>query len=230
MDGFQDLLGRLNGKSQEELGKTQISRETLKRHLYAERRFGTIRFVSGGLLIGDRMEEVKGEGDVKDSFLENFAHVTENVARPLLDQKPLEGKDLLSRSKRKSKKLRKGEGHKELTQFNEIKPDEGTGTTSLPRMALADDKAQRRTKKAQRKLQRKLRREARQAKKTQSSAKSPGPLSSSQVMPVDCEPARDIVVSSQLRSGIQTVRHRHIRQKKLAMTDGKALKEVRQCS
>ena len=58
LDNFQDLLGRLNGKSETQLEKEQESRNDLKRTLYTERRWGTLRFVSGGLLIGDKITEL----------------------------------------------------------------------------------------------------------------------------------------------------------------------------
>ena len=220
MDGFQDLLGRLNGKSQGELGKAQKIRETLKRNLYAERRWGTLRFVSGGLLVGDRMEEAKEDGEVKDSLLEKGAKAIESVALPILDQKPQEVEVSLSKSKKKSKKLGNGDIPRAPMEYDETQSEEDTET------APADDKAQRRLEKAQRKLQRRLRREARQEKKIQNLAEGSRLSSSAQATPLDREPARDVAISSQLRSGIQTVRHRHIRQKKLAMTDSKALKEV----
>lgn len=54
LDAFQGLLGRLNGKSDGELLKEQESRDDLKRALYTERRWGSVRFVRGGLLVGEK--------------------------------------------------------------------------------------------------------------------------------------------------------------------------------
>jgi Pin2-interacting protein X1 len=51
LDVFTNLLGRLNGKDEEELEREQKSREDLKRAIYTERRWGSIRFVPGGFLI-----------------------------------------------------------------------------------------------------------------------------------------------------------------------------------
>ena len=53
LDGFKDLLGRLNGKSEDAIDKERKLRNDIKTSLYIERRFGTMRFISGGLLIGD---------------------------------------------------------------------------------------------------------------------------------------------------------------------------------
>ena len=227
LDGFQDLLGRLNGKSQEELGKAQTNRETAKRSLYTERRWGTLRFVSGGLLVGDKIDEANEDGGLKDTPLAKVAQATASVALPTLDQKPQEAEKSQSKSGQKSKKLRKGNARSALTQCDDVESEENTNTASNPPAAPADDKAQRRVEKAQRKLQRRLRREARQEKKIRNLAKGSELSPSVEAIHNEREAARDITASSQVRNGIQSVRHRHIMQKKLAMADSKALKEVK---
>ena len=62
LDVFQGLLGRLNGKSEVVLEKEKESRDNLKRAVYMEHRWGTLRFVSGGVLVGDRIKEL-AEGE-----------------------------------------------------------------------------------------------------------------------------------------------------------------------
>lgn len=56
LDAFKNLLGRLNGKEEEEIQKEQKSRDDLRRAIYSERKWGTQRFVSGGFLIGDKIQ------------------------------------------------------------------------------------------------------------------------------------------------------------------------------
>ncbi|KAH7363884.1 protein PXR1 [Rhexocercosporidium sp. MPI-PUGE-AT-0058] len=56
LDAFKNLLGRLNGKDEEEIVKEQQSRDDLRRAIYSERKWGTQRFVSGGFLIGDKIQ------------------------------------------------------------------------------------------------------------------------------------------------------------------------------
>lgn len=64
LDAFKDLLGRLNGKDQDAIKKEQESREDLKRAIYTERRWGSIRFVGGGFLVGDRIQHlIDGEAE-----------------------------------------------------------------------------------------------------------------------------------------------------------------------
>ena len=58
LDAFTNLLGRLNGKDEEELEREQKSREDLKRAIYTERKWGSIRFVPGGFLIGDKIQHL----------------------------------------------------------------------------------------------------------------------------------------------------------------------------
>lgn len=53
LDAFKDLLGRLNGKSEETLDKERQVRSEIKTNLVIERKYGPMRFVSGGLLVGD---------------------------------------------------------------------------------------------------------------------------------------------------------------------------------
>ncbi|PVH85666.1 hypothetical protein DL98DRAFT_482745 [Cadophora sp. DSE1049] len=56
LDAFKNLLGRLNGKDEDEIVKEQQSRDDLRRAIYSERKWGTQRFVSGGFLIGDKIQ------------------------------------------------------------------------------------------------------------------------------------------------------------------------------
>ena len=58
LDAFKNLLGRLNGKDEDELAKEQRSRDDLRRAIYTERRWGSIRFVKGGFLIGDKIQHL----------------------------------------------------------------------------------------------------------------------------------------------------------------------------
>ncbi|AEO66164.1 7c2b9421-6556-4777-8540-74f0db12c9b5 [Thermothielavioides terrestris] len=57
LDAFQDLLGRLNGKSDEALEAERKAREDLKLSLYVERKLGLVRFVRGGWLVNDQLKD-----------------------------------------------------------------------------------------------------------------------------------------------------------------------------
>ncbi|KAL8731735.1 MAG: hypothetical protein Q9166_003182 [cf. Caloplaca sp. 2 TL-2023] len=59
LDGLQDLLGRLNGKDSQLLQSSQRSRADGRRITYAERRWGFDKFVSGGFLVGNRIQQTE---------------------------------------------------------------------------------------------------------------------------------------------------------------------------
>ncbi|KAF2474672.1 uncharacterized protein BDR25DRAFT_340436 [Lindgomyces ingoldianus] len=63
--GLESILGRLNGK-EEEVKKEQERKEQVERKSWVNRRYGFMNFVSGGFLVGDRIQkrikkEVKGD-------------------------------------------------------------------------------------------------------------------------------------------------------------------------
>ncbi|KAH6898833.1 hypothetical protein B0T10DRAFT_556126 [Thelonectria olida] len=55
---FQDLLSRLNGKSEAAVEEDRQARLAIKCHQYVEQKYGPMRFVRGGLLVGDELKEV----------------------------------------------------------------------------------------------------------------------------------------------------------------------------
>ncbi|KAM0437679.1 hypothetical protein ACHAPT_002043 [Fusarium lateritium] len=64
LDVFQDLLSRLNGKTDDAIVEDQQARLAVKTHHFVEQRYGPMRFVYGGLLVGDEMK-VKDEEEAK---------------------------------------------------------------------------------------------------------------------------------------------------------------------
>ncbi|KAM0498043.1 hypothetical protein ACHAP8_006494 [Fusarium lateritium] len=65
LDVFQDLLSRLNGKAEEAIEEDQQNRLAVKTHHFVEQRYGAMRFVYGGLLVGDEMKEVEDKATEK---------------------------------------------------------------------------------------------------------------------------------------------------------------------
>lgn len=63
LDAFQGLLGRLNGKTDQELEKEEKKIEDRKLEMYAKGRWGGMVFIKGGTLVGDRDF---GTGEGKD--------------------------------------------------------------------------------------------------------------------------------------------------------------------
>lgn len=58
LDAFQDLLSRLNGKSDEVREAEKKVRSDMKMNSYLHRKLGTMRFVKGGWLVGDQVQEL----------------------------------------------------------------------------------------------------------------------------------------------------------------------------
>lgn len=61
--GLESILGRLNGR-EEEVKKEEARREEIEKRAYVYRKFGSMNFISGGFLVGDKLvprSEVKLE-------------------------------------------------------------------------------------------------------------------------------------------------------------------------
>lgn len=75
MNAFQDMLARLNGKT-EEVEKKKEAQAAIQTSLYCDSKFGPMRFVRGGWLVGDQEQEtpvakLKAEQDAKPQTAEN---------------------------------------------------------------------------------------------------------------------------------------------------------------
>lgn len=241
LDVFQDLLGRLNGKSDVDLEKEQKSRNDLKRALYTERRFGALRFVSGGVLVGDRIEKL-----VEDEKL----RLAEKSSSPF---------DQASFAASKEKRKNEAKGHikvamdtskstESLTALQTAAPELDASNAMMENLeATVDvelenskqdknsDKAKSKAVKAQRKLERRQRKETRRATRaerhpimippctTSSSDQQSGPQDPPQS---DETGSSSVLAVTAAISGRHAVRQRYIRQKKLAVMDLRALNEV----
>lgn len=136
LDGLQTLLGRLNGKSEEVLQKEEEARRDVKLTMYNERRFGTLRFISGGFLEGDNIEQMvhsDNKGSETDASATNMTsrkrkrkHIEQLDAQPnsaLVVDKP--------RKKREPKESGhvqqvEGNGGKRRTKFASLELDSNT--------------------------------------------------------------------------------------------------------
>ncbi|KAK7923399.1 hypothetical protein PG985_007470 [Apiospora marii] len=107
LDVFKDLLGRLNGKSDDTIKKEQTLRSELKTSTYVERKYGLMRFVKGGLLVGDQMTDLLKKEEpvaVKEDPVKE-----ESKDELSLRLVPAQGDDETSKSKEKKSKKRKAE-------------------------------------------------------------------------------------------------------------------------
>ena len=105
---FKDLLGRLNGKSEDIIKQEQQVRSELKTSLYVERKFGPMRFVKGGMLVGDKITDVlKKEDGVKkesDESAPKLETVPKLETASESDEAPAPKKEKKEKKEKKSKK------------------------------------------------------------------------------------------------------------------------------
>ncbi|KAK3300806.1 protein PXR1 [Chaetomium fimeti] len=119
LDAFQHLLGRLNGKSEETLETERKVRDDVKLSLYMERKFGTIRFVKGGWLVGD---QVKQTPDDEAEEAPNSAEVSDASAPAAVKSKKRKAdrgsdpEDDKSSKKEKKSKKRKAESEADVNE------------------------------------------------------------------------------------------------------------------
>lgn len=121
LDAFQHLLGRLNGKSDETLETERKVREDLKLSLYVERKFGVIRFVKGGWLVGDVVKETPEAEGPKDSAevskaseeVSEESEPTATASKKRKADQDTDQEDEKARKKEKKSKRRKAESDAE---------------------------------------------------------------------------------------------------------------------
>lgn len=254
LDNFQTILGRLNGKSEAELEKERNTRSSVQCSAFVNQRLGKLRFVSGGLLEGDRLQTLPERQSVIPSSSENALGVSQTLEpgkKAALHESPLE---VSHPKKRKQTKL-VGEQDclggtiKDCLGGMPIQdPKEPpSGDISLTQNSPSHDrggvqravKNQRKAEKAARKLKRKLRRVARHTSIDQTTATAPD---LEQLISDDTRPSGNggdssltsimsdsVKVSRTPRfvaSGRNAVRQRNIRHKRMSMMDSKALNEV----
>ncbi|KAF7894371.1 uncharacterized protein EAF01_009822 [Botrytis porri] len=127
LDVFQNLLGRLNGKEEAEIEKEQKGREDLKRAIYAERKWGSIRFVKGGVLIGDKIQDlIDGEKErlkaleIKEKAAENSSEESDSSSDEEEEEKSPEP---VTEKKKPSKRKREEQEDEEKTSSKKSKKE-----------------------------------------------------------------------------------------------------------
>lgn len=245
LGGLQDLLGRLNGKGEEAVERERRGREDVKRRLWAERRYGPMGFVSGGLLVGDDIVVNGAEPVIKA-----LKRKASGEGRQVDDGEGAVSEQCRDRSPQKTKRIKKKTARKDFedclgtqTVINAAEVEDlgetGPGDTQASQ-AKAKERQDRRAEKAQRKADRIRRRlERRQRHKDTSSRKQEiGEIHKPATVEITKEvytvPATAKVgdkntvpdIPTSFASSRHAVRQKYIMQKKKIMLDPKALNEV----
>lgn len=115
LDAFQDLLGRLNGKSDTEIKTDQRKREDVKLLGYVGRRWGTMRFVRGGMLVQDEMPE---SSEVEEAAKESAKEESKKEKKKRRKERE-DTSDETDKSKKKDKKKKKSKDRKAESESDE---------------------------------------------------------------------------------------------------------------
>ncbi|CAF9938037.1 telomerase inhibitor [Imshaugia aleurites] len=170
LDVFQDLLGRLNGRSTKDLKQDRIQRSTFRSSTYIDQRWGYLQFVSGGLLVGaDLGDLAKVEQDASSKSQPTPSHYVENGTLPDVNS----AQEVRPETpKRKKKEKRKTSGNDHGLKETSKRVDWSIKRAQPPRKSSAEpeqeshtspkelfdqaqmDKVRRHAEKAERKLER----------------------------------------------------------------------------
>lgn len=121
---FSGLLGRLNGKDDGTLQKQEDARRDVELRLYHASKHGTMNFVSGGLLVGDKMEEPKSTKieDIKPQvFAVKEVTKTSKKRKASEDDAGENAEDTLSKKRLKSEKKSMKDSTKEESERSDKK-------------------------------------------------------------------------------------------------------------
>ncbi|OJD18587.1 hypothetical protein AJ78_01428 [Emergomyces pasteurianus Ep9510] len=226
LDAFQGLLGRLNGKSDAELEKEQKKEYDRRLANFIERRWRTMRFVSGGLLVHEKIQalaETKNvdEGDAQSFQSSQDERKSEKAVKKRRKKEKRRaknddtGSDLAEECSKKEKKKKK------KTRGDPSSADTGT----LPDDASVYKKRKKSKKRKQKDLES-------NSPDLGAGDMKPGTHTFTPVEDEEKSSSRAtesgslVKVKEHRPMGRQLTRGRYIQQKKLALTDAKSLNEI----
>lgn len=224
LDALQQLLGRLNGKSEEVLETERKAKADHQMNVYIHKKFGTIRFVKGGFLVGDQVLE-KLASKTTQIKVEDSADSSSTCSVEETEKKP---------KKEKKSKKRKAEDDSDAKpkkrKSKQVQDDDQSQSDNASRRKK--DKKRRRKEEAIITEEEAIP-ETDEKTKKRSKSKSKSKKSQSEV---ESTPT-DSIVSTPTGSGYSTpvpgasgrhlARKRFIAQKMAAVMDQQALNQVR---
>lgn len=228
---FSGVLGRLNGKTEAEVEKQQGA----LRDAELRRGYGMMGFVSGGFLVGDKIERRPTKSQLQ------LASEVATEEGPKTKKRKVEDdtvdQDAAQSSEKKSKKAKdsgeqstsSGEDGiaKKPTRKEKRRKEDDNGETSTDDKAnRAQEKQEKRVRKEERrrrKEERRARREAKALRKLKDSAsQTPTTEANTSDSEASTKPQTTIVSTGNR----QAVRQRYIQQKRMASMNPQAMKEI----
>ncbi|KAF2405145.1 hypothetical protein EJ06DRAFT_578384 [Trichodelitschia bisporula] len=243
LDLFQGVLGRLNGKGEEELAQDLAKRRDALLRQVVTKKMGNLTFVSGGFLVGDRIEKivVKSQENSKKRKRDNNEAEEEITDTRGSDEKSdnesgneLPRKESRKRNERekKEKKTKKAKRKRESGKHKKRKTDRILTVTSTATSAdesdeasPGDSKAAKRARKSEKKAQREAKK-AEKERRRQESAKRKVSRKSDKDVEHSVESDSTATPTPPVLLGRNLVRRRFIQQKKLSSMDQQSLKEI----
>ncbi|KAF6811107.1 g-patch domain-containing protein [Colletotrichum sojae] len=251
MDAFSDLLGRLNGKSTESIDKDRQARAQLKSTLYCDTKFGPMRFVRGGWLVGDQVREEPDaepkDEDKEDVKMEDIPSAADKKSKKRKVEESSDEDSSSSEDEKTRKKRRKQEKKAaKKVKAESADSDEASATEKKDKKRKSkkedvsedtQDDSEKKSKKkrkeketdaekAARKEEKRQRKEEKRAKKEEKRAKKEASRESSSTPATGTSTPAASGTSTPILRGHHAVRSRWIAQKKLATMDDKALNQI----
>jgi Pin2-interacting protein X1 len=255
LDMFQGLLGRLNGKSEDALEKEAGYRRDLRLKEMVVKRFGATTFVSGGYLVGDKIEraipaasdtssvaavnvtEKKSKKRKRIEAADEETGVEESKKQKISE---VHEKNNTKKEKRKSKKDKRqttdvvpniiAEQEREEKQnpssrIHSLKPDQQLTEKELKTQRKAERKAVKEAKRRDKSERKRRSRETELIDEATTASSTPLATSESEVCS-DAPTSGMLQRTSAVARGRFAVRSRYSQQKRLAVADSQALKEI----
>lgn len=243
LDMFQGLLGRLNGKSEDALAKEAGFRRDLRLKEKVMKKFGGTTFVSGGYLVGDKIENTAGDSEEPKDFKELIAvkeknskpkkrkrgeaeETVEIVAAGKKSKTVTFADDVISKKdKKKNKKDKKRKVETASGESTEEETAQSTAEETIPtNLSEKEAKQLRKAEKKARKEARHLKREDRKKNKRKDERPEKAEASDSSA-PDEVAPSI-LVRTPAVARGRFHVRQRYLQQKRMAIGDAQAMKEI----
>ncbi|KAH8179698.1 protein PXR1 [Sarocladium implicatum] len=242
LDVFSDLLSRLNGKSEEEVEDGKQARMAVKANLYVEQKWGPMRFVRGGLLVGDKLEDTNEGESSKDGSSSDEAAEEEEKPKKSKKRKAAEEEDEVEdeedesarKKRRKEERRAKKASKKSSNKAEEMEEDEARSSkkSKKSKKNKTEDESDDTTPPAEEtKAERKERKRAKKEKKrkqkeaSESEGDATGSASAS-ALPSGTSTPSGTGTSTPVPKSRNFVRSRFIAQKKEALLDAKALNQI----
>ncbi|CEJ57538.1 hypothetical protein PMG11_06228 [Penicillium brasilianum] len=209
LDAFKGLLGRLNGKSDEELCIEQRKRDDVQLARYVALKFQEVRFVRGGLLTQEKVQRLPNPAPKEDQANKKSESSTAS------DNDSADNSESATETSSKSKSKSKSKSSKK-SKKSRSQSDEADSSSSV------SDKKKKKKKSKKRKAEEDDD-ESETTVKRRASTPDEKPSSKSQPQ-IATVPAP--VIGERRPIGRQVFRGRHIAQKKRALMDDKSLNEI----